>query len=189
MALRKLTTLKLITLAKLIKLATGRKSFQVEIPSKAQKNFVPDGCRFYFIDDSASFGAGHSNAVFGNEVIKTEDCLTQIIQTGQDMIHIEHAIATIPGRPKKFSKQDTTTANVVRHFQHVNDCSSDATLMTMATKQTTWNCPFTSRDVKITTKILDPSMHYGLKGKRVRKTKDPVQTEDLVPIPKTINEH
>ena len=58
----------------------------------------------------------------------------------------------------------------------------------MATKRIIWNGPFIPRDVTITNKILGPSV-YGLKGKRTRKTNDPVQTEALVPIPKTIEEH
>ena len=58
----------------------------------------------------------------------------------------------------------------------------------MATKRIIWNGPFIPRDVTITNKILGPSV-YGLKGKRTHKTKEPVETEALVPIPKTIKEH
>ena len=57
----------------------------------------------------------------------------------------------------------------------------------MSTKKN-WNCLFTPRYVTITNKFLGPSV-YGLKGKQAPKTKDPVQTEALVLIPKTIEEN
>ena len=130
------------------------------------------------------FGARRSNTVFGQEVISTEERLTRSLCVGQGMAHVEHSIPTILGNRKKFTKRDASTADIVRCFQYVAGYPSDATLAVMFTKRTIKNCPFPPRNVAIATKILGPSV-YGLKGKRTRKTKDPVQTEALVPISKT----
>ena len=125
----------------------------------------------------------------GSKIINTEEHLTRLIRTGQDMVHVEHSIFTIQGNRKKLIKCDASTADTVRRFQHIAGHPSDApSLVAMAKKRTIRNCPFTPRDVTIATKILGPSVH-GLKGKGTRKTKEPVQMKARVPILKSIKEH
>lgn len=104
------------------------------------------------------------------------------------MAHVEHDIAIIPGNKQKFPKHNIITTDIVCRLQYVAGHPNDATLVAMTTKHTIQNCPFTPHNTTIANKILGPNI-YGLKGKRTHRSKDPVQTEDLVPIPDTIKKH
>lgn len=65
---------------------------------------------------------------------------------------------------------------------------NDQTIIHMATKRTIKDNPIVPRDVRIANKILGPSV-YSIKGKRTFRGKDVVETNDIIPIPKTIEEH
>ena len=58
----------------------------------------------------------------------------------------------------------------------------------MATKRTIKDNPIVPRDVRIANKILGPSV-YSIKGKRTFQGKDAVETNNIIPIPKSIEEH
>ena len=163
------------------------KSFRIETAEHTLKSFIPDGRGLYYLECKSEFGAGKSNTVFGSNISNTENILTRSKMV-PEVTMAEHGIETIEGNKAKFTKRDVKKADIVRRFQHVAGHPSDQTIIHMATKRTIKDNPIVPRDVRIANKILGPSV-YSIKGKRTFRGKDVVETNDIIPIPKTIEEH
>ena len=125
--------------------------------------------------------------VFGNIISNTKDSLTQV-KMNPGIAMAEHGIKTIEGSKAKFTKRNVKKIHIVQRFQHVAGHTSNKSLIHMATKRTIKDSPIVPKDVQIANKILGPSV-YSIKGKRTYRGKDVVETNDTIPIPKTIKEH
>eukprot|EP00536_Pseudo-nitzschia_multiseries_P015470 jgi/Psemu1/42725/gm1.42725_g len=163
------------------------KAFRVETPEGSHHRFLPDGRGLYYLDCSGHFGCGKTNTVFGT-TISQKSKQSQPTSADPSFSLANDGIVTIQGTKEQYANRDVRQADEIRRFQHVASHPSDATLIHMIQKNVIKDCPFVAKDVRLTTKILGPSV-YAIKGKRVNRKKEAVHINDIVPLPRTIEQH
>eukprot|EP00536_Pseudo-nitzschia_multiseries_P010625 jgi/Psemu1/203784/e_gw1.332.17.1 len=163
------------------------KAFRVETPEGSHHRFLPDGRGLYYLDCSGHFGCGKTNTVFGT-TISQKSKQYQPASADPSFSLASDGIVTIQGTKEQYANRDVKQADEIRRFQHIASHPSDATLIHMIQKNVIKDCPFVAKDVRLTTKILGPSV-YAIKGKRVNRKKEAVHINNIVPLPRTIEQH
>ena len=168
-----------------------------------RKKFAPNGRGLYYLDCSCDFGYRKSNTVFRKSTKSTEDLLIpndwESVQKGHNNCDSSHQqitgvgltskhkeIQTVEENRSEHTNRDVIKADMVCRFQRILANVSDKTLVAATTKRLIKNLPFTPRD-RMSNKINQPC-EYAIKGKKTAQKNSPVSSQEIVPLPKTIEE-